>query len=208
MAAGDSRRLGLSTAKGLYQLDLPSKPTFFKVFIERIKHLCELAKEKYPNEAKENNLITLYIIISDIHNSDIYSYMEENNYFGYNKIRFYESGTEINIFDEDHNINLKSKNEILKSSFGNGMFIKLIKKKIYSDILEDKVEFIHIQSVDNLLVKPGDPFLLGFLLKEKKDLVFKTLKKVDPTENVGIHVKTKDGYSVYGLLTRVYNYEG
>ena len=93
LAAGDSSRLGLNGPKGLYQMDLPSKPSFFQVFIERIKYLCLLAREKYPDikTDKGDHLVTIYIVISDTHRELIENELKKEEYYGYPRIRFYDS---------------------------------------------------------------------------------------------------------------------
>lgn len=108
----------------MYNVNLPKQRSFFEIFIERIKYLSKLALDRYPNPELNRDPIVIYILINDMHASDVYAYFEANKYFDYLTIRFIEVKAEINVFDSKGQIVLKNANELLKTSFGNGRFIK------------------------------------------------------------------------------------
>lgn len=49
------------------------------------------------------------------------------------------------------------------SSIGNGQLINLFEEKLLKKLKEKLIEFLHVTNVDNLLLKPCDPFYLGLL---------------------------------------------
>lgn len=116
--------MGCNGCKGIYNIASPIDKTFFEIFIERVKNLCELAKTKYPNPHLNRDPIVIYILVNDKASDEVYQYFEANKYFGYATIRFYEVKAEINVFDESGRIPMKNETEVLKTSFGNGRFIR------------------------------------------------------------------------------------
>ena len=67
-----------------------------------------------------------------------------------------------------------------------------------------KLKHLHINSIDNILAKPGDPFFLGFAAREQLDLAFQFVRRVREDENVGLHaVNVEGGFDVLGGLSRV-----
>ena len=124
LAAGDANRLGCSCPKGLYVLDLPKKRTIFEELIGRIKSVSEQALKKYPNQKLAKEAIILYIIISDSHTKEVYEAFEKAANFGYNRVCFIETTQKINCFDENGEILMSSKDQFIKSSYGNGELIE------------------------------------------------------------------------------------
>ena len=74
-------------------------------------------------------------------------------------------------------------------------------------MVNDGVSYVHIQGIDNILTKSADPLLTGYVIKNGLDLCFKTVLKTDPAENIGIHVKRNEAYTVYGYLIRICEHE-
>ena len=62
---------------------------------------------------------------------------------------------------------------------------KILMKKIR---LRNKVRFLHIVGVDNILAKLADPFFVGFAESENLPISCKFVTKTSPTEAVGVHV--------------------
>ena len=124
LAAGDANRLGCAKPKGLYELELPQKVTLFEEFIKRTKAVSDEALRRYPQSSGLREAITLYIIISEAHASEINCFLESVSYFGYRRICLVETTQKINCFDANGEILMKGPAEFVKSSFGNGEFVE------------------------------------------------------------------------------------
>ena len=53
----------------------------------------------------------------------------------------------------------------------------------------DKLQYIHVFGVDNLLVKPLDPFLIGFGESSKQDIICKCTNKLTTDEDVQLLIQ-------------------
>ena len=131
-------------------------------------------------------------------NKDTINFFENNAYFGYpkEKIKFFIQG-ELPMMGTDGKILLNEQGLVKEAADGHGgIFEAMVKSNIIQDMKDNKIEWIFIGGVDNVLVKMVDPVLIG-LAKEKHVLAAgKSLVKAGPKEKVGVFCKKNGKPSV------------
>lgn len=185
MAGGQGTRLGFAHPKGMYDINLPSKKSLFRVQGERIRKLQELANSRFPGK---DGHITWYIMTSEHTMLPTKKYFKENNFFGLREenIHMFEQGS-LPCFDFDGKILLDQKHRISKAPDGNGGLYRALRD---SGKLEDmklrNIKYLHAHSVDNILIKVADPVFIGYCVKQNADCAAKVVEKSHPNEAVGV----------------------
>ncbi len=184
MAGGQGTRLGHKGPKGTFKLTLNSKEkSLFEVIVDKLKD----ANKKY-----KINLIC-YIMTSSENHEETVKFFNENNFFGYNKenIIFFMQGN-LPLLDKQGKIMLDENGEIKLASDGNGgIFYSMKKNGVIDHMKKNKIEWVFIGSVDNLLVKYVDTLLLGLAISKKVKIATRTIIKNSPYEKVGVLCKNK-----------------
>ena len=86
--------------------------------------------------------------------------------------------------------------------------MSMLKSSIYQHAKENGLTHMYVSSIDNILNKICDPFLVGQSILRNADLTFKYVTKAYPSENVGLHVKLNNGkFGVMGIIIRIYQYD-
>lgn len=120
-------------------------------------------------------------------NKEIINFVEEHNYFGYNKdfVGFFEQG-ELPLITEDGQIMLDENYNIKKASDGNGSIFKsMYMKGVLDDMKEKGIEWVYIGSIDNVLLKMVDTLLMGVAIKEDSQIATRSIFKNTPRERIG-----------------------
>lgn len=188
MAGGQGTRLGHKGPKGTFDLGLPSHKSIFEILTDTMKE----AKETY----KAN--IPWYIMTSEENNAETKKFFEEHNYFGYPKeyVTFFIQG-KLPMCDLNGKVLINEKHEIKEASDGHGgIFISLKKSGMLYDMKARGVKWVFICGVDNVLVKPVDPIVVGLAVKENVSAVGKSIEKAGPNEKVGVFCKRNGKPSV------------
>lgn len=178
MSGGQGTRLGYKGPKGTFKIDVEPQA----------KYLFEIIVDTLQRENKKYNVtIPWYIMTSNENNDEIVKFMEEHNYFGYDKeyIGFFEQG-ELPLITEDGQILLDENYNIKKASDGNGSIFKsMYIKGVLEDMKTKGIEWVYIGSIDNVLLKMVDTLLMGVAIKEGSEIATRSIFKNCPTERIG-----------------------
>ena len=178
MSGGQGTRLGYKGPKGTFKIDVePQAKYLFEIIVDTLQR----ANKKY------NVTIPWYIMTSNENNDEIVKFMEEHNYFGYDKeyIGFFEQG-ELPLITEDGQILLDENYNIKKASDGNGSIFKsMYIKGVLEDMKTKGIEWVYIGSIDNVLLKMVDTLLMGVAIKEGSEIATRSIFKNCPTERIG-----------------------
>lgn len=188
MAGGQGTRLGHSGPKGTFDLGLDSHKSIFEILTDTIKE----AREKYSVD------IPWYIMTSEENNADTVNFFEKNNYFGYPKacVTFFKQG-KLPMVDTEGKILINEEGKIKEAADGHGgIFNSLLKEGMIYDLKARNIEWVFIGGVDNVLVKPVDPVLIGLSIKKNVLAAGKSIVKANPHEKVGVFCKRNGKPSV------------
>lgn len=178
MSGGQGTRLGYKGPKGTFKIDVePQAKYLFEIIVDTLQR----ANKKY------NVTIPWYIMTSNENNDEIVKFMEEHNYFGYDKeyIGFFEQG-ELPLITGDGQILLDENYNIKKASDGNGSIFKsMYIKGVLEDMKTKGIEWVYIGSIDNVLLKMVDTLLMGVAIKEGSEIATRSIFKNCPTERIG-----------------------
>ena len=178
MAGGQGTRLGHSGPKGTYIFDIENNKSIFEA-------LCDTLKRAWKQYA---TVIPWYIMTSRENNEATISFFEEHDYFGYPKdsVKFFKQG-ELPMLDMDGKILLEESGFVKEAANGHGGTLQSMKNsKVLDEMKDNGIEWVFINGVDNVLVKPVDPLLIGMSITNKVLGAVKTVEKTDPKEKVGV----------------------
>ena len=179
LAGGMGTRLGSDNPKGMYNIGKTKDVFIFQRLIENLIDVVKLTETYVP----------LFIMTSEKNDSITRKFLEEKNYFGYNKdfIRFFVQDMAPCV-DLNGKILLESKNRIATSPNGNGgWFTSLLNNKEAKQMLDDyNIKWLNIFNVDNVLQKMADPVFVGATISSGYEMGSKVIRKVDAYEKVGV----------------------
>ena len=173
---------GHNGPKGTFRLDVYGKGKYlFEILAENLKE----ANRKYEV------IIPWYIMTSKENNEETVSFLEKNNYFGYDKksvIIFTQS--ELPLVDTEGKLLMNKEKKIKEASDGNGgTYSSLRRSGCLADMKERGIKWIFIGGVDNVLLKMVDVILLGMAIKQNVQIASKSVVKANPQEKVGVFCK-------------------
>ena len=178
MAGGQGTRLGHSGPKGTFIFDVENNKSIFEA-------LCDTLKRAWK---EYDTVIPWYIMTSKENNDATVSFFKEHNYFGYPKdaIKFFKQG-ELPMLDMNGKILLEENGLVKQAANGHGGTLHSMEKsKVIDEMKKKGIEWVFINGVDNVLVKPVDPLLIGMSITNKVLGAVKTIEKTDPKEKVGV----------------------
>ena len=185
MSGGQGTRLGYNHPKGTFKIDVEPQPKYlFEIVCDTLKR----ANTQY------GVVIPWYIMTSEDNNDEIIDFFEHNNYFGYPKedVMFFKQG-QMPLISEDGKL-LVGENKLIKeASDGNGgIFSSMGKYGCLADMEKRGVKWLFIGSIDNVLLKMVDPYLIGLAEERNVKIATKSVLKNSPSERVGVICK-QDG---------------
>ena len=178
MAGGQGTRLGHKGPKGTFIFYPEKNKSIFEALADTIKD----AWRKY------DTVIPWYLMTSRENNAATVKFFEENNYFGYPKeaIKFFTQG-QLPMVGLDGKILLDKDGKVKEAANGHGgTLFSMEKSGVLSEMKSNGIEWIFINGVDNVLVKPVDPLLIGMSIHNKVLGSVKSIEKIDPKEKVGV----------------------
>ncbi len=221
MAGGQGTRLGSSLPKGMYDINLPSGMTLFEYQAGRIAKLERVA-EKAAGKPVGSVRIRWYVMTSGPTREQTERYFEEKGHFGLRKedVVFFEQGEytlnlraiSLNVrflgvlpaLSNDGKLLLSSPFSISVAPDGNGGLYAALRKplspsnsrSVITDLRSRHIEYIHAYCVDNCLVRVADPVFIGCCISRSAAAGAKVVRKLVPTESVGVLAKRGENFSV------------
>lgn len=178
LAGGQGSRLGFDKPKGMFNIGISRNLSIFEQQMNNISDVVN--KTGVP--------FTLFIMTSAETDADTREFFAENNYFGYppERIRFFVQDVSP-ACDLNGKIYLKNKHKVLLLPNGNGgWYSSLIKSGLDEVIKREKIEWLNVYGVDNVLQRVCDPVFIGATVLKKCNCGSKVVKKVSPEEKVGV----------------------
>lgn len=195
MAAGTGTRLGFEYPKGMYDINLISHKTIFQLQAEKLLTLERLGRDFASREVPP---IPWLIMTNQETHDTIVSFFRDNDHFGLNSDQcfFFQQGMLPSV-DFHGKVILDAPGKLSLSPNGNGGVFQALSTTGALDWLEDRgVDYVHLFSVDNVLVKVCDPVFLGFTAMHNYQVTSKTVPKVSHDEAIGVIVLHREGSGV------------
>lgn len=178
LAGGMGTRLGSDDPKGMYNIGVTKDLYIFQCLINNLTDVVR----------KAGKFIHLFVMTSDLNYEKTTAFFENMNYFGYPKeyITFFKQEMAPTC-DYNGKIFLEEPGKVSVSPNGNGgWFLSMMKSGILDKIKSNKIEFLNVFAVDNVLQRICDPVFIGATVSEGRAVGAKVVKKNDPDERVGV----------------------
>ena len=178
LAGGQGTRLGSDKPKGMYNIGLTKDVYIFEMII---RNLLDVVKDT-------GCMIPLFIMTSEKNNNDTIEFLEEKNFFGYNReyVRFFVQDMAPSC-NYDGKIYLEEKGKVSMSPNGNGgWFTSFINSDCIKRADELGVEWLNVFAVDNVCQRIADPCFIGATIKAGVPVGAKVVAKNAPDERVGV----------------------
>ena len=186
LAGGMGTGLGSDDPKGMYNIGI-TKDVF--IFQRLIENLMDVVK------AADGAWIPLFIMTSEKNNDATIKFLNEKNFFGYNKdyVSFFKQDM-APASDYEGKIYMESKCRMATSPNGNGgWFSSFVRAGLLKKAEEFGVEWLNTFAVDNVLQRIADPTFVGATLLSGCAVGAKVVKKAARDEKVGV-VCLEDGH--------------
>lgn len=184
MAGGQGTRLGHSGPKGTFDLGLDTHKSIFEILTDTLAE----ARKKYDVD------IPWYIMTSDENDEDTQKFFKAHDFFGYPEkcVSFFKQG-KLPMLSKEGKILVNEEGRVKEAADGHGgIFQSLLNDGMIYDMKARNIEWVFIGGVDNVLVKPVDPILIGLSIKSNVKAAVKSIVKAHPHERVGVFCK-RDG---------------
>ena len=190
LAGGQGTRLGSSDPKGCYDIGLPSKKSLFQLQSERLLSLQRIAAAANPDITTPKP-IRWYIMTSHATDQPTRSFFQHHHFFGLDpsQVVFFPQGM-LPTLTEEGRIIVESPGKISLAPDGNGgVYTALRAQGILKDMEAHGVEAVDCFSVDNALVRLGDPVFNGYCKEAGVQCAARVVAKAHPEEKVGVFAR-------------------
>ena len=177
LAGGMGTRLGSNDPKCMYNIGI-TKPVY--IMQRLIENMMDVVRQT-------GVYIPFFIMTSDKNHDKTVRFMEEMDYFGYDKdmVRFFKQDMAPAV-DYNGKVYMETKYRIATSPNGNGGWVlSMMNSGVLDRAKELGVEWLNIFAVDNVLQRISDPCFVGATLLSGCATGAKVVKKVTPDEKVG-----------------------
>lgn len=213
LAGGQGTRLGSSEPKGCYDIGLPSGKSLFQLQAERIAKLQKLAKGILPWYIMTSGPTRK--ATEAFFEKKNYFGLDKQNVVFFNQgtlvlppptIKLYSVLMRCSILlgvlpalTNEGKVLLDTKASVAVAPDGNGGIYAALNStsatgkgfSVISDMKKRGVQHLYAYCVDNCLARVGDPVFLGYCISQNAQCGTKVVKKLDPSESVGV-VALKD----------------
>ncbi|MCG3131816.1 MAG: putative uridylyltransferase [Phycisphaerae bacterium] len=184
VAGGQGTRLGFEGPKGMFPVSPVRGATLFRWFaeaLEGVRRRCGV-------------VVPWYVMTSPVNDEATRAYFRSEGYFGRDAetVRFFVQGT-MPAATEDGRILLAERHRVALSPNGHGgTLMALAESGCLEEMKASGVESVSYFQVDNPLVRPVDPVLIGARVRDGAEVTSATIGKADDFERVGHFVRRGD----------------
>lgn len=184
VAGGQGTRLGFDAPKGMFPISPIRHATLFQWFAEALIG----ARRRF------SAAIPWYVMTSPVNDAATRDYFAQQRFFniGEHTVHFFSQGV-MPAVSLDGKILLESEHRLALSPDGHGgSLTALARSGCLDDMKRRGIGIVSYFQVDNPLVRPVDPLLIGLHLRERADVSSLTIGKADDLERVGNFVRIGD----------------
>lgn len=177
VAGGQGTRLGWPAPKGTYPVGPVSEKSLFALFADQLRATGERA----------GTPVDLYILCSRLNREQTEGFFRDHGFFGLDPqhVSFLVQG-ELPNTDLRGKLLLASTGELALSPNGHGGTLAALQPSALATMAERGQEYLFYWQIDNPLCRVADPVFLGAHIAAEAEASTKTVKKVDPSEKIGV----------------------
>lgn len=188
LAGGQGTRLGCEGPKGIVNVGITRDLYIFELLF---KNTMEATK-------KAGVCVPFYIMTSEKNHDQTVAFLKEHSYFGYPEeyVTFFvqEMVPSVNY---EGKLLMEEPDTLSLSPNGNGgWFSSMVKAGLLEDLHNQGIEWLNTFAVDNVLQKIADPVFIGATINSNYVSGAKVIRKVHPTERVGVLCLEDDRTSI------------
>lgn len=181
VAGGQGSRLGFDHPKGMFPIGPKSDRTLFQIFAEQI-----LARRR-----RHQATIPWLIMTSDATHTETVEFLKQHKYFelGKDTVHLFQQGSLPALDAATGRILMTSRSELALSPDGHGGLVAAMANAGLLDVLaQQDIRHLFYHQVDNPTAIICDPALIGFHAQQRSQLTTNVVRKVSPTERMGVLV--------------------
>ena len=179
LAGGQGSRLGSDKPKGMFNIGVNRQLFIFECLMNELKRVTAIAGAPLP----------LFVMTSSLNNSQTREFFEQQGYFGYDKeyVHFFVQ-EQLPAVNTDGKLMLSAKDTVACAPNGNGGWYSSLRRSgVFRQAKNaDRIEWLNVFAVDNVLQKLADPCFIGAVIDSKSACGAKVVAKASPDEKVGV----------------------
>lgn len=178
LAGGMGTRLGSDDPKGMYNVGITRELYIFECLINNMMDVVKQA----------DAWIHLFIMTSDKNNEATVKFLNDKDFFGYNKeyVHFFKQEMAA-ATDYEGKIYLEEKGKLSTSPNGNGGWFSSLRNAGLLDVVKGAgIEWLNVFAVDNVCQRIADPVFVGATIERNCVVGAKVVRKNAPDEKVGV----------------------